>query len=367
MMIPRAIPDFSINSYYNALNYKTPIIDDNFLYFDSGSNAIEFFLLLFESGKKVGIQSFTCTTVVDAIKRANHIPVFFKTDCQYFTSRYEDVKKNISDIDILILTHVGGIPNPDYLKIKELCLLSNVVLLDDLCQTYHSKIGEFYLEELSDNFVYSFFYDKPICAGKGGALCITSSYKDKAQLKYNNLEKETDLEGINILRRLYWISKLFSPKYYSFNINRTGIWEVFILNHYPKIFSVRILKYILHPRISFFFNSLFKRNNQNRIRRMSDIEIKYIQSRYKDFSNNNDKLKSILITKKQEIPHYLLDQTITCSIAKRAIVSKNICNQININIEVELYNWPFLVCDNYDKESESIILENVNIPTSILW
>ena len=366
-MIARAIPEFSIHSYLYAIDTKTPILKDDLLYFDSGSNAIEFFLLLFKSGKKVGVQSFTCITVVNAIKKANHTPVFLKTDSEYFTSRYDEVKRIIKNIDILILTHVAGIPNPDYVQIKELCRLSNVVLLDDICQTYHSKIGAFLLEELSDNFVYSFFYDKPICSGKGGALSITAHYKDEAYLKYNSLKKETDIEGRKILRRLYWVSKLFSPKYYEYNINRDGIWEVFILNYYPKIFSTRVLKYLLHPKISFFLNSLIKRKKQNEIKRMSDVEIKYIQSRFLDFSNNNEKLKSILLSKKQELPHYLLDSSITCSIAKRAIVSKDICNQVDVNIELDLYNWPSFVCENYDKDSAKIISDNVNIPTSILW
>ena len=98
---------------------------------NSGSASLRFFLKLQGSGKRVGVQVYTCPTVLEAITAEGCIPVFLDINPEYYTSTIDYVKDTIDKMDILLLTHLFGIPNPDYLEIKELCREHNVVLVSE--------------------------------------------------------------------------------------------------------------------------------------------------------------------------------------------------------------------------------------------
>lgn len=235
-MIARSKPNVDYNFLWECICGKGQQIDNtisNSFFFNSGASSLLFFLNLFGTKKRVGLQVFTCSTVLDVIQMAEDRVVLMDIDKDYFTTTYDIVEKHIDSIDILILSHLFGIPNPDYLRIKQLCQLRGVVLIDDLCQTFHAKIGGYFLEDLSDNYFYSFFYDKPISATSGGMLKLSDDLYTKAFDVYNALEKESDSRGKLLLRKLFWMSYLLEPQYYKYDFRNNSLWNEVLLGYYP--------------------------------------------------------------------------------------------------------------------------------------
>ena len=367
-MIVRALPDFNQFAYNNAIRSSAPE-NDGLFYFNSGSSAITFFLSLFGKGKRVGIQVFTCSTVLDSIIRAGDIPFFMETNSDFFTTTIDIVNQHIHDIDILILSHICGIPNPDYPSIKKLCHMNKVTVLDDLCQTFHSAWGGHLLEELSDNYVYSFFYDKPISATKGGALKVSKYFYEQAKINYDNLPQETEKDGHRNLNRLYWMSRLLMPQHYQRDFRTWCSWELYILGAYPKKWPISMLKILVNPSISMRISKLMKSSGSpDIIKRLSDVHIKYIQGCMKSYKNNNHILLDFCKHLGVNLPIYMNDKRIECSIAKRAIMPQSVMSLLgNVKVELGLYNWEQLIDNTADYQCKSILKDNTNVPVSSKW
>lgn len=335
-------------------------------FFNSGCSALRFFLQLFGKGKKVGIQVFTCSTVLDAIHEEGDEAVFLDVDSSFYTSTYEYVESKIQLIDILVLTHLFGIPNPDYIAIKELCRERGVVLIDDLCQTYHAKIGGVFLEDMSDNYFYSFFYDKPNSSLSGGMLKLSgdTAFLSLADSKFCQIVKVSKIEGLGNLKILLLMHRLLSPSLYTKEFRYGMGWRI-VLKFWPLRWSIKYLNTIVNGKLFTLFNrvvtGLFKK--ESGIRRMSDVEEYYIRNVMLSYTCNNSVLVDFLRKYSLENPSYLSDNRIDCSIAKRAIIKKSIRSE---EAQLFLYNWPTLICplEDYDKypNAVDIIATCTNIP-----
>lgn len=368
-MIVRSLPDIDRELLLTTLHSKagntsfTPPL--NTLFFNSGSSSLVFFLSLFGANKRVGLQVFTCSTVLDAVKRAKDTLIFMDINRVYFTTTYDIVHKHINSIDILVLTHLFGIPNPDYIRIKELCKQKGVVLIDDLCQTYHAKIGGRFVEDLSDNYFYSFFYDKPISATSGGMLKLTSELYNEAVDKYLAIDKDSELHGKGLLRKLYWMNCLLSPEIYKKDFRNNSLWEEFLLSHYPISCPVSLLKFLLSSIVGKVFCKLRLQVVEFPIQRMSEIQLSYILNRLYTFKNNNGRLLSFCKKHNVPIPQYLENPNIECSLGKRCIIHDTLEIRKE-GVEIALYNWPHLICENVAEypEAASVIRLCINVP---LW
>jgi hypothetical protein len=370
-MIVRSRPDinepFLRNLILNGENNYT--CQDNRFYFNSGSNALKFFLRLFGERRRVGIQVFTCVTVLETIKECNDYPVFLDIDRRYFSTPYSEVDRCIKDLDILILTHIHGIPNPDYFEIVNICRNNNVIVVNDLCQTFHASIAGNLLEDIADNYFYSFFYDKPISAAHGGLLKVNPSIYKIAIKEYNNLKQESFTDGILNLKCLYWMYHLLDPIYYKKDF-RTGNEELlfsllplslpkFIANIIAKSFVIRVLPKIFH------------KNTHRDIIAMSDVQKYYVYNQMQNFKCNNSRFVDFYLKRGSELPQLLRNTQILCSFAKRGLVkSSDIPNleKIKNNAELALFNWPELICGNESfnnyPNANFVINNYINIP---LW
>lgn len=330
-------------------------------FFNSGSSSLRFFLRLNGQGKRVGVQVLTCSTVLDAIYAEGCVPVFLDISTEYYTTTMEYVKERVAEIDILLLTHLFGIPNPDYIEIKKMCLNHHIVLIDDLCQTYKAKIGDKYLEELSDNYFYSFFYDKPISTLAGGLLKLSDIFRDEAEIRYNKLQKETNKAGEANLKVLLLMHKLLSPELYTKEFRNGQAWK-WVLKKWPMSLSVKILNLFVKGKWMSIMDKLFKKASTSVIR-MSDVEISYILSMMDSYTSNNQKLIDFYKKKDIDMPKYLLNPSIECSVAKRAIVDSKVFSS---DVQVGLYNWPVLICDKEDyskyPNAANVIETHTNIP-----
>lgn len=121
---------------------------------------------------KVGIQAFTCHLVVQAILESSNTPVFLDIDSNYFTTLMENI--DFDRIDALVLTHLFGIPNPDYFPICEKCRSKNIYLIEDLALTFKSTVNGNEIGREGDAAFSSFGFDKPVSCYQGGMLGVNN-------------------------------------------------------------------------------------------------------------------------------------------------------------------------------------------------
>lgn len=369
-MIVRARTEIDKEYILRALNGKEnkPFMTSKSVFFvDSGSTALRLFLRVLGKGKRVGIQVFTCKTVLDVVVEEGCIPYFFDIDKEYYTTTFSMVRDNIENIDVLILSHLFGIPNPDYNDIKELCLSKSVILIDDLCQTFHAKVGDSFLEELSDNYFYSFFYDKPVSMISGGMLKVSLKYVDSVMSIYNKLPKESENRGKKELKILLHMHEILSPNIYNTEFRSGYLWKCF-LGIWPIRWNEKYAYKILKSYYFRSFNWLMRYFEGNKIKiskmsRMSEIRKSYIAHMMGKYKDNNGILCSFIKHNHIYMPQYLSDDSIKCSIAKRAIIGSKF---ISSKAEFFLYNWPRLICDDAHyclyPNAESVVKDCINIP-----
>ena len=101
---------------------------------------------------------------------------------------------------IILLTHIGGLINPDIEEIASYCKEKGVILLEDCAHSYGSTHNGKHSGTFGDAGVYSFYSTKAIFTGEGGVV-ITNNEKIGSYLSkfviYDRFEQEMDI-GINI-------------------------------------------------------------------------------------------------------------------------------------------------------------------------
>lgn len=363
-MIVRAKTEINEDIIRNLLNGEKLKSQkpSSYFFFNSGCSSLRFFLQLIGKGSRIGIQVFTCPTVLDAIYMAGCVPVFLDINPDYYTTRLDIVEKKIHEIDALLLTHLFGIPNPDYLAIKKLCKIQNVILVDDLCQTFHSEIGGNKLEDLSDNYFYSFFYDKPISSVSGGMLKVSELYIEKARRNYSMLPICDNHIGRKNLKTLLLMDKLLSPDMYKKEFRYGYLWKI-LLRNWPMGLNLNLLNCVVNSKWIKLLNKLCKAKRSESIGRLSEIEEKYILAMMESYHSNNRKLVDFYEMQDKELPLYLTNPAIKCSVSKRAIVGFKFQAE---DMQIDLYNWSELICkkDDYYKYpgALSVLKSHVNIP-----
>lgn len=363
-MIVRARPEIDGVLIREIIKNKNSYSEtpSSYFFFNSGSASLRFFLRMIGEGKRVGVQVYTCSTVKDAIIATGCIPVFLDIDTDYYTTTVDIVKDKINEMDVLILSHLFGIPNPDYYEIKKICEGNNVVLIDDLCQTFHAKIGDKYIENLSENYFYSFFYDKPISSIAGGMLKVSDEYHSRAAKRYSELPEISRRGGCRNLKILLHMHNLLKPELFTREFRYGQLWKLF-LAIWPLEWSIKVLDKLLVNKFMRVLCRIINGNNDEEIYRMSAVERFYINEMMTTYSDHNQNLLDFCNFFNVGVPKYMQNKGITCSIAKRAILSSSVSIE---GLQVGLYNWPRLICpqeENSKYPGASYVLNNcTNIP-----
>lgn len=71
---------------------------------------------------------------------------------------------------VILLSHIGGIINPDIEKIAEYCNSENIVLLEDCAHSYGATLNNKHSGTFGDAGVFSFYATKSVPAGEGGIV-----------------------------------------------------------------------------------------------------------------------------------------------------------------------------------------------------
>jgi dTDP-4-amino-4,6-dideoxygalactose transaminase len=197
------------------------------LAFMSARGALKWFLghLRGDSGEtlRVGLQAFTCGVVLQAILESGNTPVFFDIDFRWCSYLHGQI--DYDGIDILILTHYSGYPNPDYMRISEECGRRNIILIEDLAQTVGAEVSQTTVGNAARVYLYSFGHDKPISCFAGGFLGVNDTCLLKElERVYEELPVEPEVKEVCELSRLREFHEITAPQVYT-DARETKFWQ----------------------------------------------------------------------------------------------------------------------------------------------
>lgn len=130
----------------------------------TGGHAIELALrLIFDKGGRVGIPSYLCRSVYDAVVRANCTPVLLDIEPRHFGPAIESVRQQ--DMDVVIIAHLFGVhvPLEPYLK-------TGVPIIEDCAQLVTPSTSEGQCRGVMR--MLSFEATKLLTCGEGGMLLL---------------------------------------------------------------------------------------------------------------------------------------------------------------------------------------------------
>jgi len=120
---------------------------------------------------------------------------------------FEDVQNTISPLSIdekddliILLSHIGGIVNPDIESIAALCKKENIILLEDCAHSFGAILYGKHSGLFGNAGVYSFYATKAIPVGEGGVVVTNDQELGDMVAKYSIYDRfDQQLEvGSNI-------------------------------------------------------------------------------------------------------------------------------------------------------------------------
>jgi dTDP-4-amino-4,6-dideoxygalactose transaminase len=396
-MYVRARPHVNEMTLMNCLTSeysRTLDNDPTCLYFNSASAGLKWLLISLREQEqkilKIGVQVLTCESVKLAIIESGNLPVYMDTSPNSFTTLMPAVEQH-SDINVLLLSHLYGIANPDYLMIREWCHKHHIILINDLAQTVDARMGNRRIEDYGDYYLYSFAFDKPIAVGCGGMLKVKNQDQQLIQ-KYKEVPQTSKSASRNLLRKFYlyycltasdiyqkefrydtWIERLIIATY------RTGRISKPLSKAFFRILSSRPNKLLsLFERT---YRRLFKLTGgaQIKVQKIGAYQLAYILSITTETDFILEKYRLSYDLFKQQLQKLnLSDNVIEAYDTKNARCGQRITIRRNAkdeliktlrlkHIESGTYNWPSLICPDADKNNYpnalACIATLINLPT----
>lgn len=124
-------------------------------------------------GEKVGVCSFTCLSVVEAVKICGAIPVYLDVDEHLCINPQEILRQENGSLKVVILQHTFGIPG----RLDELLLACEKIgatVVEDCAHSLGCSWRGTPLGKFGEGAIYSFQWGKPYTTGRGGMLTINS-------------------------------------------------------------------------------------------------------------------------------------------------------------------------------------------------
>jgi dTDP-4-amino-4,6-dideoxygalactose transaminase len=127
---------------------------------------------------KVLIQSNTMYGVKTMVLSSGcKLSGFINCQLESLMPSVQDIKDSISNFSredknrlIILLSHIGGIVNPDIEGIVSLCKDESIILLEDCAHSFGATLKDGHSGLFGDAGVYSFYATKAIPAGEGGVV-----------------------------------------------------------------------------------------------------------------------------------------------------------------------------------------------------
>jgi dTDP-4-amino-4,6-dideoxygalactose transaminase len=124
-------------------------------------------------GDKIGVCSFTCLSVIEAVKVCQATPVYLDVDECLCIDPQEILIQDNGSLKVVILQHTFGNPG----RLEQLLTACNKIgakVVEDCahslgCSWNNKKLGKW-----GDGAIYSFQWGKPYTTGQGGMLTVNS-------------------------------------------------------------------------------------------------------------------------------------------------------------------------------------------------
>lgn len=140
-------------------------------------------------------------------------------DCQLesLMPSISDIKRSISRISnndknklIILLSHIGGIINPDIKEIASLCKDENITLIEDCAHSFGATLEGNHSGLFGDAGVYSFYATKAIPVGEGGVIVTKHLELGKMISKYSIYDRFDQKLAIGCNIRISEVQALLS-------------------------------------------------------------------------------------------------------------------------------------------------------------
>jgi len=120
-------------------------------------------------GDEVIVPACTFIAAVNSIKYCNAIPVLADIDNENWNISFEEIKKKTtSKTKAVFLVHLLGNPCPS--EIYEWCKSKNIICIEDACESIGASLNGNKTGTLGSCGAFSFFGNKNITTGEGGAI-----------------------------------------------------------------------------------------------------------------------------------------------------------------------------------------------------
>jgi len=205
----------------NNISGTSPIIQefekDCAQYFDreycvvlsNGSVSLEVALrtIDFKEGDEVVLPSFTIISCLSAVIRAGAIPIFCDVDMKTWNMTLNDLKKSITqNTKAVLMVHTYGYV-AEAVEIENYCKANNLILIEDSAEAHGQKIFNRKCGSFGEISTLSFYANKHVTTGEGGAILTNDIKIYHKILQMRNLDFS---EKRFIHENLYWNYRLSS-------------------------------------------------------------------------------------------------------------------------------------------------------------
>ena len=156
----------------------------------NGSVALEVALksLNLPKGSEIILPSFTIISCLSAVLRAELKPIFCDVDINSWNMTLEDVKKVFTpETRAVLMVHTYGLPC-DAIEITKFCKKNNLKLIEDAAESHGINIDGKPCGSFGDISTFSFYANKHITTGEGGAILTNSKELYELTKKMINLD-----------------------------------------------------------------------------------------------------------------------------------------------------------------------------------
>lgn len=206
--------------------------------FDSGRTSLQIALEILgvQKDDEVLVQGYTCCVVSNAIQWTGAKPVYVDITDEFNMDPADLEKKITPRAKVLIIQHTFGIP-ADLTRLLEIAREHNLTVIEDCAHVMGAEYSGHLMGTWGDIGMLSFGTEKPISAGRGGAL-ITQD-KNLAEAIREAQKRLPQTSTAKILQQLMTF-KLFFVLKPLYNI---GVGKI-LLGFFKKI---RLLSRIIEP------------------------------------------------------------------------------------------------------------------------
>ncbi len=174
----------------------------------NGSVALELALrsLDLNEGDEVILPSFTIISCLSAVLRCGATPVFCDVDPLTWCMTFDEMKQKVTmKTKAVLLVHTYGLP-AEVLEIEKFCIDNNIFLIEDAAESHGISVGERPCGSFGKISTMSFYANKHITAGEGGAIMTDDDDIFQKLLQMRNLDFKSDSRFQH--ENLYWNYRL---------------------------------------------------------------------------------------------------------------------------------------------------------------